>query len=351
MKKYQFYISFDDKKNTASTKAIADCTQILSAHGYENHNIAGDISSKWYLLKLVIALMKLIFKVKQNSIVAIQYPLLSGNRWFKYVMRLLKLKNIRFFCIIHDLDELRYPHLQNGQQSTEVKLLNYYDVVIVHNEQMRNWLKSRGLVTTTLCLYIFDYLSNKLLVHKTILDNSIENSIVFAGNLIKSPFIYQLNQVSSFVFNLYGPNFDPTKAHSSGNVDWKGAFDPEEILAQMDGAFGLIWDGEAIDELDDVFGNYLKYNNPHKLSLYLAAGLPVIAPKQAAVAQFITDHQVGLLINNLKQLQHLEISSKQYNQFKQNAQEIANKLRQGNFFHSAILRTEQLLISPSQLTN
>ena len=59
----------------------------------------------------------------------------------------------------------------------------------------------------------------------------------------------------------------------------------EDIV--QEGNLGLIWDG-ASDSSDEDIGmkNYTRYNNPHKLSCYMAAGLPVIVWEKSAISKF-----------------------------------------------------------------
>src|SRR5688500_13818153 len=106
--RYQFYISFNDKINTAASKAVQDCKSILASHGYKDYTI-DDITlpSRFYLLKILYRTIKFFFALKSNSIVAVQYPLLSGNKLFKYFIKLSKLKGVNFFCIVHDINDLR----------------------------------------------------------------------------------------------------------------------------------------------------------------------------------------------------------------------------------------------------
>jgi hypothetical protein len=345
MNKYQFYISYNDKLNTASSKAIDDCTQLLIQQGYKDYNLNFDGSRGFYIGRIVLQLMKLVVQIEAGAIVAIQYPLLSGNRVFKYILAILRVKKVKFFCIVHDLDELRYGDPKGKNGGTEIQLLNCYDAIVVHNDVMKNWLFLNGVTVHMVSLNIFDYLSAVNLRQMERLTVSELQTVVFAGNLSKSNFLYKLGNIPGWHFNAYGSNYQADKAIGLNNVTWMGSFSPDEILERMNGAFGLIWDGELTDGLDDKFGNYLKYNNPHKLSLYLAAGLPVIAPKESAIASIIRTHNIGLLISSLSDLKELNISAAQHLTYQQNVREFTEKVKDGYYLTSSILAIEGVLLS------
>jgi hypothetical protein len=344
MSKYQFYISFNDKRNTASSKAIDDCTQILVQSGYKNYNLTIDGSRGFYLGNILLQVLKLIFNIEAHSIVAIQYPLLSGNKVFKYIIALLRIKKVRFFCIVHDLDDLRYGRPDNQNGGTEIQLLNCYDAIVVHNEVMKDWLNSNGVKVPMVSLTVFDYLTASEVRHPAPLSRVELQTIVFAGNLSKSNFLYKLGGLSHWHLKVYGPNYETEKGAVVDNLHWKGSFSPEEILVEMDGAFGLIWDGEHVDQLDDRFGNYLRYNNPHKLSLYLAAGLPVIAPRQSAIASLIKSQGIGMLVDSLVELKDLQISAAQHRSYRQNVLKLSVKIRTGYYLNNAISEVEDALM-------
>ncbi|MGY3211428.1 hypothetical protein [Mucilaginibacter sp. HD30] len=339
MHKYQFHIAFNDKANTAASKAVQDCKSILSELGYQDASIEDiNLNDRFYFPKLLSRVVKFFFKIKPNSLVAIQYPLLSGNSQFKYFIRAARAKGIKFFCVVHDVDDLRNG--MNTPKSKDVEALNSYDNVIVHNDAMKNWLQDNGLTSPVLVLHAFDYLS----VVDNVAPNKIElqplNKIAFAGNLSKSPFIYTLDIIDKWEFNLYGPNYSPQRAAVVKNICWHGSLSPDEILTNIRGAFGLVWDGEYIDRLDADYGNYLKYNYPHKLSLYLAAGLPVIAPRESAISSFIKDHGVGILVDDLIKLQDFVITKEDYQQMRENVRKISNDLRVGKYFATAVAQVE-----------
>lgn len=336
--KYQFSILFKNKdtNNAASTKAVLDCNQLFLNQGYKDYTlIFNDKYSKInYWFSVFKGIAAFLFSIKENSLVGVQYPLL--NNVFKYFIKAAKLKKVNFFCIIHDVETLRTGGKDKELVKQELSNLDYYDYLIVHNESMLKWLRENGVTTKMYPLIIFDYLTAATATNKTI--SGLSKTIVFAGNLRKSNFIYDLDSVN-WNFNVYGPNFknEQKKLH---NVFWCGEFSPEQIVHELKGDFGLIWDGDRIDTCDEILGNYLKYNNPHKFSLYLAAGLPVIAPKDAAIARLIVKYNIGFLIDSLYDLNDMNVLEEDYQIMKKNCIEIRKEVINGSFFTTAIKKIE-----------
>ena len=272
----------------------------------------------------------------------IQYPLLSINNVFRYFIRLGKLKGVKFISIIHDLESLRSGGDDKRAVNNEIKSLNYFDIIIAHNPAMIQWLKKNGFTSKSVSLTLFDYLVKDISSKKKIPFNKV---IVFAGNLVKSTFIYSLSQIKGWNFRLYGPNYKmPEDANrgilSESNVRWCGEYNPDDIVTAIEGSFGLIWDGVHINKCDEILGNYLKYNNPHKFSLYIAAGLPVIAPISSAIGSFIREHNIGVLINNLFDLIDLQIDHYEYSIMKENVMAMQDKVVTGKFLEFALISAE-----------
>jgi hypothetical protein len=341
MDKYQFYISFE-KQNNAGSKAIEDCTKILTEAGYQDLNIHLSLSSgKRYLLQLFSSVIRLLFQIKSNSILAIQYPLLSGNKEFKFILRALRLKKAKVFCIVHDIESLRYSKDDSYKTKKEIELLNSYDALVVHNEEMKTWLINQGIIRHMVTLSVFDYLYTAGSSQCPMASMDL-NSIVFAGNLSKSLFIYLLGDIQK-EFKIFGPNFLDDR-NNTKNLSWMGSYPTDQIVAKLNGAFGLLWDGQDIDKLDEKLGNYLKYNSPHKVSLYIAAGIPVIAPKSSAIGKFVEENEIGFLINDVYDLNTVKITSEVYERYKLNIQTLCNRVRNGFYTHKAINGIEQLLV-------
>ncbi|QJD97558.1 hypothetical protein HH214_17595 [Mucilaginibacter robiniae] len=341
--KYQFTIfEYSDKiNNSASTKAVADCNKIFTAAGYQDYtltvnNEAGR-KAKFYL-NAFVAICKFLVKVEKGSLIGIQYPML--NNVFKYFIKAANLKGIKFFCIIHDVESLRLGGTDEALVAKEVNNLNYYDALVVHNPLMLQWLKSKGVTSKMVSLGIFDYLAKQAPLQQG--TSTKLNTVAFAGNLNKSNFIYHLGDIQNCKFNVYGPNLIKENTLGS-NTQWCGVYPPDEIVQHLKGDFGLIWDGDDINELDAILGNYLKFNNPHKVSLYLAAGLPVIAPRSSAIGQLLQKNKIGILIDTLKDLNTLNVPAEEYVILKNNCISIQQKLIKGEFFSEALNAVEKEL--------
>ena len=160
-----------------------------------------------------------------------------------------------------------------------------------------------------------------------------ENSeaIIYAGNLVqaKSPFIYQLDEKKmNFKMNLYGIGLD--KGVVNNQISYKGKFQPDELPNKLVGKLGLIWDGNY-DESDQNEGmkRYTKYNNPHKLSCYLASGVPVIAWEKAAIADFINENNIGYTINSIYDINNISILD--WNKKLENVKVISKNVRSGYY--------------------
>ena len=143
-------------------------------------------------------------------------------------------------------------------------------------------------------------------------------------------YVYRLGQLDSKVrFRLYGPNYQ--EGVPQVGVKYCGQFPPEQLPQTLRGGFGLVWDGDRLDCCDGVYGTYLKYNNPHKASLYLACGIPVMVWDQSALADYVVEHHLGIAVGSLEELprrlQHM--SREEYQTLCQGAREMGARLRRG----------------------
>jgi hypothetical protein len=342
--KYQLRMYYADAVNeSAGPKATRDCSAILSEMGYQHFDVP--IYSNSHPLRNLCMLLQrfghLFLSLRTRDRVLLQYPLLGVNRWLQYFARLLRSRHCQLICLVHDLDALRQLH-HDWSLSEEVARLNAFELVIVHNENMKELLQAHGLKADTRCLGLFDY----LLPGQNLPDPQLQNAvgtaysrIAFAGNLGKSVFLSKLDQVEDLRFVLYGPGFDTLQA--STNLEWAGSFDADVLPAKLQADFGLVWDGESIDACTGFLGQYLKYNNPHKASLYLLAGLPIIAPRSSAIGDFIRTHGIGITVDALTDLPVIlgRMQHADYQSMKAAIGPVALKIASGVFLKQALANT------------
>ena len=279
---------------------------------------------------------------QKGNVVLVQYPPINHTMLFSGIVRKWKRKGVISVAFIHDLELIRHAAYKGFRLRKRVRIwleetsvIREFDYIVVHNEQMKKYLCERHKIAPekVLCLEIFDYLTDD----DMLLDNPGRNAteIVIAGNLEpeKAGYVYKLPDIPSF--RLYGANYEE---YHQDNVTYEGAYEADELIRSLKGQYGLIWDGNSPDTCGGTYGSYLRFNNPHKTSLYLAAGLPVIIWEEAAMAQFIREHECGITIKSLNDIASAadRITYEQYRIMKSNAIEIGKKLRVGYYTKEAL---------------
>lgn len=280
---------------------------------------------------------KEIKKIEQGDLLIIQYPLVNTILNFKKIMKISKKKKITTVLIVHDLDSLRGTCVPRIIKEDK-EILHYSSYIIAHNEYMKRKLVEMGNAEEKIIiLSIFDYLTDIETIDK---EREKSGPIIIAGNLIKTKakYLEKIKNIKNIQFNLYGKGYEAEE--NEKNINYKGAFLPEELLNNLEGSFGLVWDGESIETCTGSFGEYLKYNNPHKTSLYLAAGIPVIVWEEAAISKFVLKNKVGITVKKLEDIYDKinSMSEEEYEELVKNARKVSTELKDGYYLKRAILQ-------------
>lgn len=349
MKKYIIAVDGNQFFFTAASKAREDAETIARKCGYERFPFIGERTANRNPLAavpLIIAALRnwhhLARAAEPGSTVLLQYPhypLKTAVLMRRIIPVIRKRKGIRFVFLVHDLNSLRGTFGRAAVYSDR-HLLREADAVICHNEKMKEYLVAQGIPAEKLIpLEIFDYLTEA-----QPREHRLQDGIAVAGNLdpAKCGYIGKLVQAGErkLPLHLYGKGF-PEELQEEG-VFPHGAFPAEELPGMLEGGFGLVWDGPEITSCTGKMGEYLRYNNPHKLSLYFASGLPVIIWKEAAEAGFVEENGVGLAVDSLKEAETLigEITEDAYREMARGAKETGEALRKGARLEAALRKTE-----------
>lgn len=265
--------------------------------------------------------------LEPTDISLVQHPL--RGRLESEVLRLLCART-RSICLVHDLDWLRLP-----SQERERDLIKRFDTIIVHNDRMREVVRDMAPSADLVVLGIFDYLTS---------DGFFEprhavrpRRLYVIGNLhpLKAGYLYGLPRLATDLV-AYGPNC--TQNDLGPGARWAGVLDMQNpAFGQVDG-FGLVWDGDSAQHLNGVWGDYLRVNTPHKLSLYILLGMPVIIPSDAAMADFVRSEGIGLCVTNLAEAAEVAAccSEADWAELYSNVLNLRKRLRSGYYTQKAI---------------
>ena len=255
---------------------------------------------------------------------------------FSFICRMAHYRKAKVIVIIHDLGSFRRKKLTASQ---EIKRLSHADYIIAHNSKMKQWLIDKGCQIPIGELGIFDYLSES----QTQTDSKVllPYKIAYAGalNFRKNTFLYEIGaHIHPFSFYLYGNGFDLNRAKGKEHFQYMGFIPSDQLISTIQGDFGLVWDGLSIDACTGSFGDYLRYNNPHKTSLYIRCGLPIIIWEQAALAPFIKEHNIGICVDSLTEVAPVlaSLTESEYKLKKENVLKLSSLLANGYFITQAL---------------
>ncbi|GFH43258.1 hypothetical protein Hs30E_18090 [Lactococcus hodotermopsidis] len=222
-----------------------------------------------------------------SDIVVHQFPSYLPLTFEKNFQKAVQKRGATFILLIHDFEPLRITERQKSE--CEYQLLQNADGIVVHTSEMAEKL---ALSVPTFILGLFDYLTTEPIPIR----NCSEN-LIFAGTLMKANWLKTFQQP----IKVFGTLPRKWSAHALPNT-----FQIQTILPQdkapalLPDGIGLVWDSDL--SADTQYQAYQKLNSPHKLSLYLAAELPVIVPRFSPFATFITENKLGTSISDLSEL-------------------------------------------------
>lgn len=335
MKKCLFISRNYKHMGCAAGKARADMERIMESLGYENiglrrtsyrNGVMHGILNTWGVLRAIS-------RLGRGDVVVLQYQM----RQFERVCRAARRRGVKVICLIHDLDSFRDKSKTPGQ---EIPLLSLADVLIVHNAKMRSWLAGHGCEVPMVTLDIFDYLDGETGSPRA--DARPEDySLFFVGNPSRklNDFLYQLAAIMPHRdIYIYGGVPGRDDDASVPNLHNMGFMADTEIMSRHKGDFGISWYGESLDSGVGKVGEYMGYNNPHKVGLYLRAGAPVVVWSRAGMADFLVSEGVAVAVDSLRDLDAAlsSIDSGRYAAMREAVGRVSRRLSEGYYLRQAL---------------
>lgn len=278
--------------------------------------------------------LKAVCRLRRGDMVVLQYPL---KKYFSFVCRAAHLRGARVVALIHDLGSMRRRRLSIAQ---EVQRLSGADYVIATNERMADWLKAQGLQRPMGALSLHDYRSSAPMPGTSSCTDTPQK-VVYAGALAprKNAFLLQMpEEVRNFQLHIYGHTRHLPGLAATDTVGLHEFMDSDTFIARHPGHMGLVWDGGRTDCCEGHFGEYLKWNTPHKASFYLRAGMPIVVWKQAAIAPIVEAERIGISINSIAELNTLlhTLDAAQWQELCSHAAQVGRRMNEGYYFKKAL---------------
>lgn len=260
------------------------------------------------------------------------------------ILKNAKRRGCKIVTIVFDLEEFMLPFYDNCaklknvlSRRLEKELFFLADVMMVHNSCMKDYAVSMGIdPEIVIPVGTMDYLKEGELNTDDIRSRTGKDKpVLFCGNLASGKAGFLMNVPSDLHIDLYG---DGLIGPIPDNLNHIGAYSPMELMDVINGSFGLVWDGDSADTCSGTSGKYMKYNNPHKMALYLASGFPVIVWDKSAMADFVLSENCGIAVSRLSDIRmNVDgMSDDQYSEMADNAIRVGAELRKGVHLKAAI---------------
>lgn len=308
----------------AGNKAVNDIFAIAKESGYTKlYYIKRSANSFIRLSRLIMGLMTCLISSEK---ILLQYPITNAPRVERFLINIfLKIFKKDVTIVVHDLNTYRFGGVLDLY---EIKALKRASNLLIHTHAMKKFLTKYGIPENKMLIIgAFPYLIEK----RNSIDRSKNNEIVFAGNLDKSYFLRYISNFASknnIIFNLYGTKTNDISFNE--RVKYMGRFSPEDV-SNLQGKWGLVWDGDSLDTCSGNLGQYMRINSPHKVSLYIAAELPIIIWSGSALASYVINNKLGIAVDSFEELNDIikNMSQESYQQLLDSIREFSSNITTG----------------------
>lgn len=323
-----------------------DAERILTSEGYEPVFLPAHFNFSFAAkLRRLFFVIGKFFSLPAGSIVVFLLPQYAGMN--RLLVRMLHLrKSVKRVALVGDINGIK--HNDPALLKIELRQYSQYDFLIVHNQWMRDWIEKQIPGVRCSMLHFFDFLAVPGSQAK-----ELNNSIAYAGNLLEARFLDKVGELadenSNILFKVYGQPYTSQMSEQS-NLEYLGTAEPYALPAKLNAAYGLVWYGDSIDAVLGNIGPYLSLISPHKASLYLLCGIPLIVPEGTAIAGLVKQHNAGIAIKGLHELPQIlyTINKEEYNLMCSNASAIGKGISKGEGLRNAIAEMENVLFKENK---
>ena len=321
------------REDALTQRARNDVQRIAAECGYAVIALSPEqTAEKWWQQaaqygRAILDWGKLFFKLHHGDLLLAQYPLhpMGTAPAARLGLHLLQWKGAKTAAFVQDLDSLRFPGNESARWSDQ-ELLPRFDRVIAHNARMADYIAAQG-VQDVIPLILFDRLSGDAIPERT-----LSAEVCIAGDLSRkrSSYLHDLPR-KKVHWHLCGEGWKGKRA----DITYHGG-----KTETLPGAFGLVWAGSSTRVVTGAQGAYMMLASPRAASVYLTQGMPLIVWKWAALASFVRENGLGLVVNTIDDIPAAiaALPPEDYAAMAANACEWGAKLRRGDMTREALER-------------
>lgn len=280
--------------------------------------------------------------VKPGDNVFVQFPMWRNRTIEELFFKELFQHDVKVIPIVWDvLSWLHDASNRDFSRDYAFQIMNKSHLLIVPNEKMAARLATEGKVQTPMVsIDLWDFKLDK----KTIQEKKFEKKVFFVGTLDKTDFAAYTKEYPLYLIG--HPRGLTEEERAQQNLHILGEKNNDVIPSMLDGGFGLVsYKSGGDKERFRGAERYGHYNNPLKLALYFASGLPVIVDSFSAHADFIRKENVGLVLDDINNLDILfnQLTEEDYEEMRDNTAKLSELIINGHFTKYALQKAVNVL--------
>ncbi|GAB2026032.1 sugar transferase [Lactovum odontotermitis] len=235
--------------------------------------------------------------VQENDLVVIQFPLWTQlNFQEEFINQLRRKPNVKLVALVHDVTPWMYAQDYEPLKDFFLSQLRKFDLLLTANEKMSKRLEEDKVTVPSFPMQLWDFRYQGPLKEKTFKKQL--NFLIHRG-------LKEIDYRAAAPLKIYSQNKENDKFKFLGSVEFQTIKNSNELPSLLEGGFGLVNAQNFKDFTNYDYNDYYGYVNSKRLSLYLAAGLPVIVPSNSPQAELVRSRKLGLVLDNLNEIDHL----------------------------------------------
>lgn len=269
--------------------------------------------------------------ISAGDIIICQFPTENGLGFERDLVRRLKAYHGRIVIFIQALEAMVVENQQGALQDM-IGLYNEAEVLIVPSCRMKQFLIEQGIKAGM--KFVIQEIKDYTTQLKSLDFGIMKREFHFAGNPDRFPFANTWNY--EIPLKVYS-NQECVGKHAK-RMGWMPS---DRLLLELSkGGWGLVWHGS------ENGSQYLSMGSSLKLSAYLAAGIPVVVPRDISNQCMIEENHLGIVVDTLDEAAETikNITEQEYQEYVSAVSQFAPLLRQGYFTKKCLVDAIQMIM-------